>query len=139
MRKQRLNTSLFLERPHHTSRYFGGGAPIIMGGTTDAEMERRLNESALENERMLAQAADEQMRLQAELDQRDEDMALQLKQTERANEANMAKAQKALDVELDSLGDSKNQDDLAADFSAIEQALASGLGGNSSGSDVRPL
>ena len=120
------------------ARYFGGGAPIIMGGTTDEEMQARLNEAALENERMLAQATDEQLRLQKELDQRDEEMALQMQQTERVNEANMSRAQKALDIELDSLADSKAEDDLAADFTALESALSKGLGGSSS-DNVRPL
>lgn len=138
MRKARLETSLFLERPHHTARYFGGGTPIIMGGSTDEEMQARLNEAALENERMLAQATDEQLRLQKELDERDEQMALQMQQTERVNEANLARAQQALDVELDSLADSKAEDDLAADFSALESALSKGLGGSSS-DNVRPL
>lgn len=136
--KIKLNTSLFMESPHPTARYFGGGTPIIMGGQTDAEMEARLNEAALENERMMKLAADEQLRLQRELDKRDEEMALSMQQRNRETEADLASAQRALDVELDTLAGNKAEDSLGADFSALEDALSKGLGGSSS-DNVRPL
>lgn len=141
MRKQRFKTSLFMEAPHHTARYFGGGSPIIMGGQSDAEMQAQLNRAALENERMLAQAADEQMRLQRELDQRDKEMELMMTQEAAKTELDLANAQRALDVELDALDKEQSADDLASDFSALEAALAAGLGTtkDAGSTNIRPI
>ena len=127
--KIKFTNSLFMDQPHHTARYFGGGSPIVMGGMTDAEMQAQLNQSALENEKMLSMAADQQAELQRQLDERDAEMELMMKQQAATVESDMARAQKALDVELESLGSSDAEDDLAADFSVLEDALASGLGG----------
>ncbi|MCP4743330.1 MAG: hypothetical protein GY871_14060 [Actinomycetales bacterium] len=129
-RQSRLSANLFMDRPHHTARFFGGGTPIIQGGMSDAEMQAQLNNAALENEKMLAQSADEQLRLQSELDKRDQEMALTMKQQAATTELDLARAQKALDVEIDGLGEQQDEDALAADFSALEQALAAGLGGS---------
>jgi uncharacterized protein (DUF3084 family) len=139
MRKARFNTSFFMEHPHHTARYFGGGPSIIMGGSTDAELQARLNEAAMENDRMLARAADEQLRLQKELDQRDAEMKLSMEQAAAKTEADMARAQKALDVELKSLSDSESEDALKAEFDALEAALAAGLGKTDTGDGMRPV
>jgi len=115
----------------------GGGTPIIMGGSTSSELQAQLERSALENERMLAQAADEQLRLQTELDKRDQEMSLLLEQQASETERNLARAQEALNVELDALNDVEKQDDLEVDFSALEKALASGMGLGNTG--ARPL
>lgn len=116
--------------------FFGGGAPIIMGGSSQAELQAQLERSALENERMLAKAADEQLRLQDELTKRDEEMSLVLEQQARQQDLDLSKAQKALGVELDELNRQDDADDLEADFSALEKALASGMGFGSS--NIRP-
>lgn len=141
MRKQRFRTSFFGDEPDYRARYFGGGTPIIMGGQSDAEMQAQLNRAALENEKMLAQAADEQLRLQRELDTRDKEMELMMQQQASQTELDLARAQKALDVELDALSDEQAQDSLKSDFSALEAALAAGLGSakDSGNSDVRPI
>jgi hypothetical protein len=108
--------------------FFGGGAPIIMGGSTQSELQAQLERSALENERMLAKAADEQLRLQDELNKKDEEMSLVLEQQARQQDLDLSNAQKALGVELDELDKQQDADDLKADFSALEKALASGMG-----------
>ena len=120
----------------------GGSQPIIMGGSTQSELQAQLERSAMENERMLAQAADEQLRLQDELTKKDQEMSLLLEQQARETEIATGKAQKALGVELDALNEQDKEDDLGADFSALEKALASGMGlgsGSNSSSGARPL
>ena len=118
----------------------GGSQPIIMGGSSQAELQAQLERSAMENERMIAKAADEQLRLQDELNKRDQEMSLLLEQQARETEINTEKAQKALGVELDALNEQDKADDLGADFSALEQALASGMGlGRDNSSSARPL
>ena len=113
-----------------------GGSPIIMGGTTSSELQAQLERSAMENERMLAQAADEQLRMQSELDQRDQEMKTMYEQQARQQELDMSQAQEALNVEIDSLNQADQADDLELDFSALEAALARGMDGNSG---PRPL
>ena len=116
--------------------FFGGGSPIIMGGSSQSELQAQLERSALENERMLAKAADEQLRLQTELDKKDEEMTLLFEQQARQQDLDLAAAQKALGVELEELDKQQADDDLKADFSALEKALASGMGFGSS--NTRP-
>lgn len=116
--------------------FFGGGSPIIMGGSSQSELQAQLERSALENERMLAKAADEQLRLQTELDKKDEEMTLLFEQQARQQDLDLAAAQKALGVELEELNKQQADDDLKADFSALEKALASGMGFGSS--NTRP-
>lgn len=108
--------------------FFGGGAPIIMGGMSSAEMNAQLERASLENDRMLARAADEQIRLQSELDKRDQEMESLMEQQARQQEMDLGDAQKALAVELDSQDEDSSADDLKTDFSALEAALAEGLG-----------
>jgi hypothetical protein len=115
----------------------GGGSPIIMGGQTTSELQAQLERSALENERMLAMAADEQLRLQDELAKRDQEMSLLIEQQARQQELDLAGAQRALSVELDALEKEDDKDDLEVDFSALEEALAKGMGSGDTG--VRPL
>ncbi len=114
----------------------GGGTPIIMGGSTQAELQAQLERSALENERMLARAADEQLRLQNELDERDREMAQMYEQQARQQEMDLSQAQEALNIEIDALNQAEKADDLELDFSALEKALAKGMGSNSG---PRPL
>ena len=108
--------------------FFGGGSPIIMGGSSQSELQAQLERSALENERMLAKAADEQLRLQDELTKKDEEMSLIMEQQARQQDLDLSHAQKALGVELEELDKQQDADDLKADFSALEKALASGMG-----------
>tara|TARA_R100001591_G_scaffold101542_2_gene108316 strand:+ start:462 stop:812 length:351 start_codon:yes stop_codon:yes gene_type:complete len=115
----------------------GGGTPIIMGGSTQSELQAQLERSALENERMLALAADEQLRLRDELAQRDREMASLIEQQSREQELDLAAAQRALAIEIDALENEDDKDDLEVDFSALEKALAQGMGGGNSG--ARPL
>ena len=115
----------------------GGGTPIIMGGSTQSELQAQLERSALDNERMLAMAADEQLRLQDELAQRDREMSLLLEQQSQQQDLDLAGAQRALAIELDALQDEDDKDDLEVDFSDLEKALAQGMGGGNSG--TRPL
>lgn len=115
----------------------GGGTPIIMGGSTNSELQAQLERAALENERMLNKAADEQLRLSEELAKKDREMALMLEQQARQQEIDLSAAQKALGVELDALNEADEQDDLEADFSALEDALAKGMGYGDTG--ARPL
>ncbi len=119
----------------------GGSQPIIMGGSSSAELTAQLERSAMENERMLNKAADEQLRLQSELQKKDSEMSLLLEQQARQSEIDTSKAQKALGVELDALNEQDKEDDLKADFSSLEKALASGMGfgGAGSSSGARPL
>ena len=115
-----------------------GGNPIIMGGSSASELQAQLERSAMENERMLAQAADEQLRLQSELDKRDQEMKTMYEQQARQQEIDMSKAQEALNIEIDALQDADDADDLKLDFSALESALAKGMGSSDSASP-RPL
>lgn len=120
----------------------GGSQPIIMGGTNQTELQAQLERSAMENERMLAKAADEQLRLQSEMLKKDQEMSLLLEQQAQQADIDTSKAQKALGVELDALNEQDQADDLGADFSALEQALASGMGfggASNSSSGARPL
>ena len=55
-------------------------------------------------------------------------MSLILEQQARQQDLDLSKAQKALGVELDALDEQQDADDLKADFSALEKALASGMG-----------
>lgn len=116
----------------------GGGTPIIMGGSTDAELQAQLERAALENEKMLSQAATEAAQLQSELDKRDAEMETMLAQQQASIERDLAAQQRALDVELDAQSSVDQEDDLAADYDALQAALAEGLGG-STGNDARPL
>jgi hypothetical protein len=119
--------------------FFGGGSPIIQGGMSQAEMTAMLERQALDNDRMLAKAGDEAASLQDELRRKDEEMKMVMEQQELRTQQDLAKAQKALDVELDAQATADSQDDLEADFSKLEAALASGLGRGTSGDDVRPV
>ena len=105
-----------------------GGSPIIMGGSTQSELQAQLERAALENERMLAKAADEQLRLQDELTKKDSEMKLLLEQQAREQEMDLSAAQKALGVELRSLEQEQAKDELSVDFAALEKALSEGLG-----------
>ncbi len=116
--------------------FFGGGAPIIQGGMSQAEMTAMLERQALDNDRMLANAADEAAALQDKLAQKDDEMKLIMEQQEKRTQQDLAKAQKALDVELDAQSTADSEDDLEADFSKLEAALASGLGRGTT--NVRP-
>ena len=106
----------------------GSGSPIIMGGSTQSELQAQLERAAIENERMLAKAADEQLRLQGELAKRDQEMKLLLEQQAQQQDLDLSQAQKALGVELRSLEDEQKQDELSVDFAALEKALSEGLG-----------
>lgn len=106
----------------------GGGTPIIMGGSTQSELQAQLERAALENERMLARAADESLRLQSELERKDQEMGLLLEQQAQQQEIDLSKAQKALGVEVRSMQETKEEDELSVDFAALEKALASGMG-----------
>jgi len=119
--------------------FFGGGSPIIQGGMSQAEMTAMLERQALDNDRMLAKAGDEAASLQDELRRKDDEMKMVMEQQELRTQQDLAKAQKALDVELDAQATADSQDDLEADFSKLEAALASGLGRGTSGDDVRPV
>lgn len=114
-----------------------GGTPIIQGGMSDAEFSAQLERQALENDRMLAEAAGRTADLQTELDNRDREMTSMLEQQSQRNELDLASAQKALNVELESLNEDTEEDGLKADYSALESALAKGMGGGQSG--ARPL
>ena len=117
----------------------GGQAPIVMGGMSDAEFTRQLERQAAANDEMLADAARRSADLQAELAEKDREMSTLLEQQARQNEIDLSAAQKKLNVELDALAETQSDDDLKADFSAIEAALAQGLGGKKSDSSTRPL
>jgi len=106
----------------------GGGTPILLGGSTQSELQAQLERAALENERMLAKAADEQLRLQSELERKDKEMTLLLEQQAQQQEIDLSKAQKALGVELRSMEEQQKEDELKVDFAALEKALASGMG-----------
>ena len=80
---------------------FFGGSPVIQGGMSQAEMTAMLERQALDNDRMLANAADEAAQLQDKLAQKDDEMKLIMEQQERRTQQDLAKAQKALDVELE--------------------------------------
>ena len=86
---------------------------------------------------MLALAADEQLSLRDELAQRDREMASLIEQQSREQELDLAAAQRALAIEIDALENEDDKDDLEVDFSALEKALAQGMGGGNSG--ARPL
>jgi len=115
----------------------GGGTPIVMGGSSQSELQAQLERSALENEQMLSRAADEQLRLQSELDSKDQEMSLLLEQQASETEQNLARAQEALNIEVDALDAEADKDDLEVDFSALEKALATGMGLGDTG--ARPL
>lgn len=108
----------------------GGGTPIIMGGSTQSELQAQLERAALENERMLRLAVDEQLRLQEQLAEQDREMTMLLEQQAQQQDLDLAKAQKALGVELRSMEKQDEMDDLAPDFAALEKALAEGMGFN---------
>ncbi len=115
----------------------GGSQPIIMGGMSDAEFSAQLERQALENDRMLAEAATRTADLQSELDNKDREMTAMLEQQARQGDMDLANAQKALSVELENLNEDTAEDDLKADFSALEQSLAKGISGGDS--SARPL
>lgn len=119
--------------------FFGGGSPIIQGGMSQAEMTAMLERQALDNDRMLANAADEAAALEQRLAEKDNEMSLLMEQQQRSQEKELAAAQKALNVELDSQQDAVDYDDLEADFSKLEAALATGLGRGGNTSNARPL
>jgi hypothetical protein len=106
----------------------GGGTPIIMGGTTNDQLTAQLERAALENERMLTQAADEAARLQSDLESKDKEMSVLLQQQQSSIEQDLAEAQKALNVEIDEQRSVNEEDDLEQDFGLLEQALTQGLG-----------
>ena len=99
-------------------------------------MTAMLERQALDNDRMLANAADEAAQLQDRLAQKDDEMKLIMEQQERRTQQDLAKAQKALDVELETQQNVDEEDDLEADFGKLEAALATGLGRGTS--NVRP-
>tara|TARA_B110000008_G_scaffold275751_1_gene313795 strand:+ start:2641 stop:3036 length:396 start_codon:yes stop_codon:yes gene_type:complete len=119
--------------------FFGGGAPVIQGGMSQAEMTAMLERQALDNDRMLANAADEAAALQDELARKDDEMSLIMEQQEIRTQQDLAKAQKALGVELDAQQDADEEDDLEADFGKLEAALAAGLGRGTTNTNVRPV
>jgi len=119
--------------------FVGGGAPIIQGGMSQAEMTAMLERQALDNDRMLRNASDEAEALERRLSEKDQEMQSLLEQQERAQEIDLAKAQKALGVELDSQAEDVAEDDLKADFGKLEAALASGLGRGGNTDNARPL
>jgi hypothetical protein len=106
----------------------GGGTPIIMGGTTNDQLTAQLERAALENERMLTQAADEAARLQSDLESKDKEMSVLLQQQQSSIEQDLAEAQQALNVEIDEQRSVNEEDDLEQDFGLLEQALTQGLG-----------
>ena len=118
---------------------FFGGSPVIQGGMSQAEMTAMLERQALDNDRMLANAADEAAELQTRLAERDNEMKLIMEQQERRTQQDLAKAQKALDVELEAQQNVDKEDDLELDFNKLEAALAEGLGRGTTGDDVRPV
>lgn len=118
---------------------FFGGSPIIQGGMTQAEMTAMLERQALDNDRMLANAADEAAALQDKLAQKDDEMKLIMEQQERRTQQDLAKAQKALDVELEAQQNVDEEDDLEVDFGKLEAALATGLGRGTTGANTRPV
>ena len=118
---------------------FFGGSPVIQGGMSQAEMTAMLERQALDNDRMLANAADEAAELQTRLAEKDNEMKLIMEQQERRTQQDLAKAQKALDVELEAQQNVDKEDDLELDFNKLEAALAEGLGRGTTGDDVRPV
>lgn len=129
---------------HHYSTFKGGplffgGSPIIQGGMSQAEMTAMLERQALDNDRMLANAADEAIALEARLNEKDKEMEQMLEQQQRSQELDLAQAQKALNTELDSQDDAVEEDDLEADFDKLQSALATGLGRGNSADNARPL
>ena len=129
---------------HHYKTFRGGplffgGTPIIQGGMSQAEMTAMLERQALDNDRMLANAADEAEALERRLADKDREMEQFMEQQQRSQEIDLANAQKALGVELDSQTDATEADDLKADFSKLQAALSSGLGRGSNTTNARPL
>lgn len=113
-----------------------GGSPIIMGGSTSSELQAQLERAALDNEKMLQKAADEQIRLQTELDAKDKEMTTLLEQQAQQQQLDLGRAQKALGVEIDALEEQQASDDLEVNFDALQKALAEGFG--TSSSNMRP-
>ena len=129
---------------HHYKAFKGGplffgGSPVIQGGMSQAEMTAMLERQALDNDRMLAKAGDEAASLQDELRRKDDEMKMVMEQQELRTQQDLAKAQKALDVELDAQQNTDEQDDLEVDFNKLEAALATGLGRGTTGANTRPV
>ena len=130
---------------HHYKRFKGGplffgGSPVIQGGMSQGEMTAMLERQALENDRMLANAGDEAIELQARLNEQDGQMQLLMEQQERQLEMDLTAAQKSLSAELDANDAVDQEDDLEADFDKLEAALATGLGrGIDPNDNVRPV
>jgi molecular chaperone GrpE (heat shock protein) len=115
----------------------GSGAPIIMGNMTDVEMTAQLERQALENDRMLAEAARQTAELEQQIARQDQEMQALVEQQAREREINLAQAQKKLGVELAALSEDSKESDLAVDYSALEAALTKGLG--STDNSIRPV
>ena len=115
----------------------GGGPSIIQGGMTDAEMTAQLERQAVENDRMLAEAASQTARLEEQIAKQDAEMQALIEQQARQQELDLAAAQRKLGVELEALDKDVAEDDLGVDFETLQAALAKGLGGDSS-NEVRP-
>jgi len=115
----------------------GSATPIIQGGISDAEMTAQLQRQADDNDRMLAEAAQQTAALEDQISKQDAEMQALVEQQTRAQEIDLANAQKALGVELAAIGEEEDDDDLAVNFDAIQAAMAQGLGGSNSTS--RPI
>ena len=109
----------------------GGGTPIIQGGMTDAEMTAQLERQAMENDRMLAEAARQTAALEDQIAKQDQEMKALVEQQARQSQLDLAQAQKKLGVELEALSQADAADDLEVDFDALQAALTKGLGINS--------
>lgn len=114
----------------------GSGTPIIQGGMTDAEMTAQLERQANDNDRMLADAAQQTAALEDQISKQDAEMKALVEQQARSQELDLANAQKKLGVELDAISEVEDKDDLAVNFDAIQTALSKGLG--SSNNSARP-
>lgn len=114
----------------------GAGTPIIQGGMTDAEMTAQLERQAADNDRMLAEAAQQTAALEDQISKQDAEMKALVEQQARSQEIDLANAQKKLGVELDAINEAEDKDDLEVSFDAIQAAIAKGIG--SSNNSARP-
>ena len=127
----------FIHRPQRKELPMGG-SPIIMGGSSQSELQAQLKGQPWKTNECLPRLLMSSSGFRPSSNRRTRKCPSSSSSRPARPSVPRSRAQKALDIEVDALDAADKQDDLEVDFSALEKALAlAGMGLGDTG--ARPL